>query len=124
MVDGLNMQRDRLFPPTFDVCAPLLLWALHFFGAYVFAAAGCLTSLADMVWMGRSATWLMLLAWSLVGLLCALWLLIRAVRAWHAMHDASRDRLSCSARVACAALGLTGIAWTSLPLLMLSSCAA
>lgn len=114
------MQRDRFFPPSFDACAPLLLWALHFFVAYVFAAAACLTSLAEAVWLGHPAIWVALLAWSFAALLCALWLLFRARRACRDAHD----RLVSGVRMGCAVLALVGIAWTSLPLLMLSVCTA
>lgn len=114
------MQRDRLISRLFDACAPLLLWALHFFGAYVFAAASCLTPLADKVWMDRSAIWIMLAVWTIAALLCALWLLVRAARRWRA----TQDRLLSGARLGCAVLGLLGIAWTAMPLLLLSACAA
>jgi hypothetical protein len=111
--------RDRLAPLSFDACAPLLLWALHFFGAYVFAAAACLTSLADTEWMGRSVIWLVLIVWTMAALLCALWLLIRAGR-----RRRPDGRLLSGVRLGCAALGLVGIAWTGLPLLLLSTCVA
>jgi hypothetical protein len=120
MADGLIMQRDRLFPLSFDACAPLLLWALHFFSAYAFAAASCLTPLADMVWWGHSAIWIVLVTWTIAVLLCATWLMIRAVREWRT----TRRRLLSGARFGCAMLGLVGIGWTALPLLMLSTCTA
>lgn len=112
------MQRDRLFLPVMDACAPLLLWALHFFGAYVVAAASCTTALADAVWLGQAAIRLMLLVWTIAALLFAVWLLLRARREGRK----ARRRLLSGARVGCAALGLLGIAWTALPLLALSAC--
>lgn len=35
------MSRDPLFPSVMRVCAPLLVWAAHFFFCYAYVAAGC-----------------------------------------------------------------------------------
>ncbi|HWT73068.1 MAG TPA: hypothetical protein VN361_12865 [Oxalicibacterium sp.] len=104
-----------------DACAPLLLWALHFFGAYVFAAASCTTALADTVWFGQAAIRLTLIVWTIAALLLAGWLLLRACRA---LRETGRRHLLSGARAGCAALGLLGIVWTALPLLTLSACMA
>jgi hypothetical protein len=110
----MTMPRERLFARTFDVCAPLLLWALHLFGAYVFAATACASMPAEQVR-------LVLLAWSFIALACAVGLLIRAMyRRRHLVHA----RLLFGMRLGCAVLGVIGVGWTALPLLVLPSCGA
>ena len=37
-------QRDALFASMMRVCAPLLVWAAHFFFCYAYVAAGCASS--------------------------------------------------------------------------------
>jgi hypothetical protein len=106
------MPRERLFAMTFDVCAPLLLWALHLFGAYVFAATACGSMSDDQVQ-------LVLLAWSLIALACAVGLLIRAT---YRRRHFVLARLLSGMRLGCAVLGVIGVAWTALPLLVLPSC--
>lgn len=118
----MSMLRERLFLSTFDACAPLLLWALHFFAAYVFAALACDTALAEQVWAGRSAVWMVLMGWSIAALLCAASLLTRAARRWREADP--HARLLNGTRLGCAVLGVIGIAWTALPLLALPACAA
>lgn len=36
--------RDPLFASVMRVCAPLLVWAAHFFFCYAYVAAGCASS--------------------------------------------------------------------------------
>jgi len=45
-MNGCLMQnRDPLFASVMRVCAPLLVWAAHFFFCYAYVAAGCASGL-------------------------------------------------------------------------------
>ncbi len=102
---------DRLPRQVLLGSAPLLVWALHFTLCYGLVAAQCSPALSQ-----PPQRWL-LIAISLAALgLCGA-LLWRAPRAWSV--DA---RLMDWARAGGALLAMAGIAWTSLPLLLLDGC--
>lgn len=109
---------DRIFHRTFDATAPLILWALHFFAAYIFAVASCDTTLADALWLDRPLIWMVLLAWTIVVLPVAAFLLWRAV----VLYLMAPRQLLSGARLGCAVLGAIGIVWTAVPMLILSVC--
>lgn len=110
--------REHFFRRTFGATAPLLLWAVHFFGAYVFAAISCASELADATWHGRSAIASALIVWTTLAIATALWLLWRATIGYRK----SQSTLIGGTRIGCALLGAIGIVWTALPLFVLAVC--
>lgn len=96
---------DRFFTKLWQGTAPLLLWSAHFAFCYLYAAAGC-----------RPATWAVLAGATALALAAAGWLVWRACR----RNDRSLTGL---AQLGSAILGLAGIAWGSLPLLVFGTCA-
>ena len=87
----------------------LLVWALHFFGAYVLVATGCCSSFADAAWVGVSA--LRISLWALSVLAAGL-IVVCIVRGRRLPRSLLR-----SAAVGGGALALIGVAWTTLPML-------
>jgi len=110
--------REYFFRRTFDATAPLLLWAIHFFGAYMFTAMSCTGELADAMWHGRSVIAWVLVAWTALAIAAAVWLLWRAAIGYRQSPVTLMD----GARIGCALLGAIGIAWTALPLFVLAVC--
>lgn len=112
----MNM-RDRFFVRALHGTLPLLVWAVHFFASYSLVAAQCspaaITRDAPSVWM------LALLSAAAVAccglLLWRAWLRVRAANGEPALHD--------WAALGSGIMGLMGVVWTSLPLLMLDGCA-
>lgn len=109
--------RDRFFVRALDGTLPLIVWAAHFFAVYFLVAGQCspaaITPGAPSMWMLAA---LSAAALGLCGLL--LWRAVRKVRAADgeaALHD--------WAALGSGILGLMGVAWTTLPLLMLDGCA-
>lgn len=98
---------ERFFAATLHGSAPLLVWALHFFGAYVLVAAGCCragdASLRTLLLLG-SALAIGAIAWQLRG------------------TAGASDRLLRSARLGGGVLALVGVAWTTLPMFVLPVC--
>lgn len=109
---------ERFFLRTLDATAPLLLWALHFFVAYIFVAMSCDTGWVDLIWRGSPAIRLLLVAWTMAMLALDLWLLLRAI----VRYRNAPPGLQAGARVGCAVLGTIGIAWTAVPMFVLSAC--
>jgi hypothetical protein len=108
---------DHFFHRTLDASAPLLLWALHFFVAYIFSAAACDTRLAKVSWYGQPAIWLILVAWTAIMFAAIAWLL------WRAAHRrSSAQRLLPDARFGCAILATVGVVWTTVPMFIVSVC--
>lgn len=104
---------DRIPRQALLGTAPLLLWAAHFFLSYVLVAAEC----SPLFYRpGAPSRWL-LAGISLAALATCAWMLWKARRAWS--PDA---RLMDWAQGGGALLALAGIAWTSLPLLLLDGC--
>lgn len=110
------MMRERLFSKLLHACAPLLVWALHFFFCYVWVAALCAPGLID----GEAPRRAMVGLASALALGVCLWL---AWRARHVLAKASEaTRLLDWASAGSAVLAVAGVAWTSLPALMLDGC--
>lgn len=105
--------RDKLFSRMLYATAPLLLWAAHFTLCYALVATQCGPALLSP---GAPTTSILALA-SVAALgMCALMLW----RAKHALNE--QASLLDWARTGSAALSLAGIAWTSVPLLLLDGC--
>ena len=103
---------DRVFSRLWHGSAPLLAWAAHFSFCYGLVAAQCSPLLAR----AAPSTWLLWLASALAALACLLML-------WRARGARRPDAgLSELARAGSALLALAGIAWTTLPLLLLDGC--
>ncbi|KQQ36053.1 hypothetical protein ASF61_07555 [Duganella sp. Leaf126] len=105
--------RDRLLSRVLTVTLPLLVWGVHFFFCYAWAAVACER--------GAGAT-LALAAASVLAAAVSAVLLARALRrvcargqGGAALHD--------WAALAIAALALVAIAWSCVPLLMVDLCA-
>ncbi|MDQ1812687.1 hypothetical protein RBA41_05155 [Massilia sp. CCM 9210] len=108
--------REHLFRKLLHACAPLLVWALHFFFCYVWVAALCAPGMIDGEAPRR---WVVGMASALALGVC-LWL---AWRARHVLAGASEaTRLLDWASAGSAVLAVAGVAWTSLPALMLDGC--
>lgn len=111
------MVRERLGGKLLHACAPLLVWALHFVACYVWVAALCAPGLIDGEAPRR---WVPGVA-SVLALGVCLWL---AWRARHVLATASEQtRLLDWASAGSAVLAVVGVAWTSLPALMIDGCA-
>ena len=109
--------RERFFRKLIRGTLPMLVWAAHFAGSYVLVAAQC----SPAGFAPGSPHRLPL------ALMTAVALAICAALAWHARHAlAGRDEdISLLDRAAAltALLGFAGIAWTSVPLWFVDSCA-
>lgn len=111
------MPRERLPARLLHACAPLLVWVLHFFMCYVWVAAQCAPGLID----GEAPRRWVLGGVSALALGVCLWM---AWRARHVLASASEaTRLLDWASAGSAVLALAGVAWTTLPALMLDGCA-
>jgi len=100
--------RDNLLTALFKGTAPLLVWALHFSVCYGLVAAQCSPALAEPGGPSR----MLLLILSAVALAACVAMLGRQ---WPV-------RLLDWASAGSAVLALTGIAWTTVPLLLLDGC--
>lgn len=109
---------DDIFRHFLDATAPLLLWVLHFFAAYAFAAAACDSGLADRIWLGQPAILLILVVATVAVLLAILLLLVRAVM----LCRLAPWRLLSGARLGLAVLSLLGLSWVAVPLFLLPVC--
>ncbi len=110
--------QDRFFRDAVDASASLLLWALHFFTVYIFVALACGSTLTQSRLFGRPLIKSVALLMSLIAALLALSLLWRAI----ALCRLAPRQLLSVARVGCTLLGILGIVWTSVPLVILSAC--
>ena len=90
----------------------LILWTLHFFGAYGLVAAACCTAFADATWFGQSALRVVLWAWGALAALAIAWLIACALRLPPGVLR--------SAGLIGGALALIGVAWTTLPTAVLA----
>ncbi len=103
--------RENLLRDTLRGTAPLLVWALHFTMCYVLVAAQCSPALVEPGAPSR----MLLMGLTVVALgVCALLLW----KGW----PAGEARLLDWARAGSGVLGLCGIAWTAIPLLLLDGC--
>lgn len=109
--------RERFFGQAWHATLPLLVWAAHFAVCYTVVAAQCSPALAQ----GKpSVAWLWMASALALGL-CLMML-------WRARGCLTRKELTGSASLVQLAhaggalLALAGIAWTSVPLLLLDGC--
>lgn len=109
---------DRFLPAMLRPLAPLLLWSGHFWASYVLVATACSGGWAEAAVGGVPPLRAALLSITAIALLLAAWLLWRACR----RHRAEGAALARRAEVAASALGLIGIAWSAVPLLVLPLC--
>lgn len=109
---------DGFLPAMLRPLAPLLLWSAHFGGSYALIAVACSGGWAEAAGSGWPPLRVALLALTAVALLAATWLL------WHACrrHRADGAALARRAEVAAGALGLVGIAWSAVPMMVLPLC--
>lgn len=98
---------DHFFRRLLQGCAPLMVWALHFFGVYVLAEAGCGTAIEPAL------RWLLPLA-SVLALAAIASMLLRG------RPDGAS--LLGTASLGSGLLALTGVLWTTLPMLWLPTC--
>ncbi|HET6600055.1 MAG TPA: hypothetical protein VFG60_08835 [Burkholderiaceae bacterium] len=105
---------DLFFRKAWLGGAPLLVWALHLFGAYAFVAISCCSAFAETQWFGVAAPRLVLLAASVLALAAIVALLLRGLR--------EPESLLRTASTGTAALALIGVAWTTLPMLLMPMC--
>lgn len=109
---------DRFFVSLFDASAPLILWAVYLFGVYAYAAVACDTAFAYVAWSGYSAIKIVLLGVTVPVVLGLLAMLLRAAR----YLKSTPHSLMAFARVGIAVLGLIGVVWSALPMLLMTSC--
>lgn len=116
---GATRQRqERFFSRSFDATLPMLVWAAHFFAAYAWTAGGCKTDWAYAMWGDWSAMRIVLLLGTVCALALNAGLLMRAMRRYRS-HS---ERLMSGMRLGCGVLGIIGIAWTAVPMLVLPVC--
>lgn len=111
---------ERVFGPLWQGGAPFIVWALHFFAVYVLVASGCTAGWQDVALLGTSLLRVVLVLVCAVALAGIAWLLWRA--------DGGRPPRGQRGLLAVAAAGsawlsLVGVAWVSVPVLMLPLCA-
>ena len=111
---------ERFFPALLDASAPLILWALYLFGVYAYAAVACDTAFAYTFWSGYAAIKVVLLGVTALVVIVLLVILLRAAR----LLKNSQQGLMTFARVGIAILGLIGVVWTAVPMLLMTSCLA
>lgn len=112
--------QERIVGPLWQGGGPFIVWALHFFALYVLVAAGCTAGWAEWPLLGTSVLRVLLVATSVLALGAIAWLLWRA--------DGGRPPRGTRGLLAVAAAGsawlaLVGVAWVSVPVLMLPMCA-
>jgi hypothetical protein len=104
-MDGrLMVNHDPLFASVMRVCAPLLVWASHFFFCYAYVAAGCTSGTV------LGVTTVLALA-ACCGLL---WL------SWRS-RIGKGNLLDCGAFLA-SVLSFVAITWSTLPLIFMAAC--
>lgn len=96
--------RDPLFASVMRVCAPLLVWAAHFFFCYAYVAAGCASSLV------LGVTTVLALS-ACCGLL---WLSWRGRMGKGSLLDLGAFLAS--------VLSFIAITWSTLPLIFMTAC--
>lgn len=101
--------RERFFRHLLQGGGPFMVWALHFFGAYVLVAAACCTGFAQAQWFGISALRVSLWLLSALAVLVIATLIVRSLR--------MPPSVLRSAGAGGGALALLGVAWTTLPTL-------
>jgi len=104
----------QLLVQTLRGTAPLLVWAAHFTLCYVLVGVQCSPALFDGAAPRR---WLLLVVSAIAVGACALmlWRAARLVREESSLRE--------WAAAGSALLALAGVAWTSVPILMLDGCA-
>lgn len=111
--------REHFFARAVHGSLPLLVWAAHFFASYALVAAQCSPALITP--QGPSMWMLALMSAAALGVCAALlwraWLAVRKARA-----AGCEPALIDWAALGSGVLALMGIAWTTLPLLMLDRC--
>ena len=95
--------------------APLLVWALHFAACYVAVAVACTSTPANPELP-------MLRTWLIAATAVALVTLVAML--WRARASRPAGRFDLLARRVCAALALVGVAWSVVPMLVLTTCTA
>jgi hypothetical protein len=104
MDECFMINRDPLFASVMRVCAPLLVWAAHFFFCYAYVAAGCASS--SVLWTTT--------ALALSACCGLLWL------SWRE-RVGKGSLLDCGAFLA-SVFSFIAITWSTLPLLFMSVC--
>ncbi len=99
--------------------APLWLWAAHFAFCYAAVAVGCHAGWHETMRAGVSALGWMLGTASVLALVLAALSLGLACRRAATAHDGG---FASRVHALSACLAMTGIAWTSIPLLALPAC--
>jgi hypothetical protein len=102
--------REHFLRRLLQGSAPLMVWALHFFGAYALVAAGCCTALAHTPWFGVPALHVTLWLLSALAVAVIAGLIARNLRL-------PRGLLR-SAAAGGGLLALLAVAWTTLPMLL------
>ena len=108
--------RDRFFVRALHGTLPLWIWAAHFFASYFLVGAQCSPALADSQ---APALWMLVLM-TAAALGACMFLLWRALLRWRAAGNEG-DLLTWAA-LGSGVLALAGIAWTSVPLMLLDGC--
>ena len=106
--------QDRLLPRTLTAVLPLVLWGVHFFFCYAWAAVACERG-SDPAWA--------LGAVSVLAVGAATVLFVRALRRVCQLREGhASPALHDWATLVTAALSLVAIAWTCVPMLMVDMC--
>lgn len=100
------MNRDVLFASAMRVCAPLLVWAAHFFFCYAYVSAGCKS--VDVLWVTT--------ALALSACCGLLWL------SWR--ERAGKGTLLDVGAFLASVISFGAITWSTLPLAFMAVCRA
>ncbi len=101
--------REHFLRHLLQGAGPLLVWAAHFFSAYVLVATVCCTPFAQTQWFGVSALRALLLLLSALAASVIAMLIARGLRLPHGLLR--------SAGAGGGMLALIGVGWTTMPML-------
>lgn len=104
-----------------SVLAGLLIWAAHFLVIYGMTGLACTRGFADARVLGFGIVKLTIVAATVLALLAAATVLVRAIRSAR-RTDRGGIRFLCGMAAMVALLALVAIAWDGLPALVASGC--
>lgn len=107
------------FGGSWRASAPLWVWAAHFAFCYVAVAIGCDAGWQQLRWAGVSALQWAMASASVVAIAVATLSLLAACRA---ARDSAGNGMAVRVGLLVATLSLLGIAWTTVPVLLLPAC--
>lgn len=111
---------DRFIPGALQGALPLLIWAVHFFVAYISIAAACALDLQRFTLAGASAISIFL--WSLSAVAIGALVCLTALGVRTARRHGNSSTLS-TVHIGAAILALAGVLWSTVPIALVPACA-